>query len=157
MAFIGRTVASLQASTVIRRIADEGEPPVTVRLVSWADEEGARFSRSLFGSAAVAGTLDVDILRQLTDRAGDRLAPPARPAASTAQPAALSAGTSALALLARSEPLGFHADSRALALEACQAPAVAQPHRRQLRGPADALVSLECPESSSRHCCWSRS
>jgi N-carbamoyl-L-amino-acid hydrolase len=36
-------------SEVLRRIAEEGEPPVTVRLVSWADEEGARFGRSLFG------------------------------------------------------------------------------------------------------------
>ena len=35
---------------VLRRIAEEGTPPVTVRLVSWADEEGARFGRSLFGS-----------------------------------------------------------------------------------------------------------
>ena len=35
---------------VLRRIAEEGTPPVTVRLVNWADEEGARFGRSLFGS-----------------------------------------------------------------------------------------------------------
>jgi hypothetical protein len=34
---------------VLRRIAAEGEPPATVRLVNWADEEGARFGRSLFG------------------------------------------------------------------------------------------------------------
>ena len=40
-----------------RRIAEEGEPPVTVRLVSWADEEGARFGRSLFGSSR-GGRLD---------------------------------------------------------------------------------------------------
>src|SRR5213596_3106632 len=40
---------------VLRRIAEEGEPPVTVRLVNWADEEGARFGRSLFGSSAAAG------------------------------------------------------------------------------------------------------
>ena len=37
---------------VVRRIAEDGEPPVTVRLVNWADEEGARFGRSLFGSSA---------------------------------------------------------------------------------------------------------
>ena len=36
---------------VLRRIAEEGTPPVTVRLVDWADEEGARFGRSLFGSS----------------------------------------------------------------------------------------------------------
>jgi N-carbamoyl-L-amino-acid hydrolase len=56
---------------VLRRIADEGEPPVTVRLVSWADEEGARFGRSLFGSSAAAGSMrDQDELRTLTDRDG---------------------------------------------------------------------------------------
>ena len=43
------------AAEVLRRIAEEGEPPVTVRLVYWADEEGARFGRSLFGSSAAAG------------------------------------------------------------------------------------------------------
>src|SRR5919106_6727628 len=35
---------------VLRRLAAEGEPAVNVRLVDWADEEGARFGRSLFGS-----------------------------------------------------------------------------------------------------------
>jgi hydantoinase/carbamoylase family amidase len=58
-------------SEVFRRIAEEGQPPVTVRLVSWADEEGARFGRSLFGSSAAAGSMqDQDELRQLTDRDG---------------------------------------------------------------------------------------
>ena len=58
-------------SEVLRRIAEVGEPPVTVRLVSWADEEGARFGRSLFGSSAAAGSMaDQDELRQLTDRDG---------------------------------------------------------------------------------------
>jgi beta-ureidopropionase / N-carbamoyl-L-amino-acid hydrolase len=56
---------------VLRRIADEGKPPVTVRLVNWADEEGARFGRSLFGSSAAAGSMaDQDELRQLMDREG---------------------------------------------------------------------------------------
>ena len=56
---------------VLRRIAAEGTPPVTVRLVNWADEEGARFGRSLFGSSAAAGSMnDQDELRQLTDRDG---------------------------------------------------------------------------------------
>jgi N-carbamoyl-L-amino-acid hydrolase len=36
----------LAGAEVLRRIADEGTPPVTVRLVDWADEEGARFGRS---------------------------------------------------------------------------------------------------------------
>ena len=44
--------------------------PVTLRLVDWADEEGARFGRSLFGSAAAAGTLKPDDVRGLKDRDG---------------------------------------------------------------------------------------
>src|ERR671917_444015 len=44
-------------SEVLRRIAEEGEPPLTVRLVSWADEGGARFGRSLFGASAASGTM----------------------------------------------------------------------------------------------------
>jgi len=58
-------------SEVLRRIADEGRPPVTVRLVSWADEEGARFGRSLFGSSAAAGSMaDQDELRERKDADG---------------------------------------------------------------------------------------
>ena len=58
-------------SEVLRRIAEEGEPPLTVRLVSWADEEGARFGRSLFGSSAAAGSMaDQDELRALKDADG---------------------------------------------------------------------------------------
>jgi N-carbamoyl-L-amino-acid hydrolase len=42
-----------------------------VRLVNWADEEGARFGRSLFGSSAAAGSMaDQDELRALHDRDG---------------------------------------------------------------------------------------
>jgi N-carbamoyl-L-amino-acid hydrolase len=55
---------------VLRRIAEEGQPPVTVRLVDWADEEGARFGRSLFGSSAASGTLDPNDLLTLKDRDG---------------------------------------------------------------------------------------
>jgi hydantoinase/carbamoylase family amidase len=56
---------------VLRRIAAEGRPPVTIRLVNWADEEGARFGRSLFGSSAAAGSMsDHDELGQLVDRDG---------------------------------------------------------------------------------------
>jgi hydantoinase/carbamoylase family amidase len=58
---------------VLRRIAADGSPPVTVRLVNWADEEGARFGRSLLGSAAAAGTLDPDAVRELTDAEGTTL------------------------------------------------------------------------------------
>ena len=61
----------LGAAEVLRRIADEGTPPVTVRLVDWADEEGARFGRSLFGSSAAGGSMaDQDELRALVDRDG---------------------------------------------------------------------------------------
>jgi hydantoinase/carbamoylase family amidase len=59
---------------VLRRVAEAGTSPVTVRLVNWADEEGARFGRSLFGSSAAAGSMaDQDELRQLADRDGTRL------------------------------------------------------------------------------------
>lgn len=58
---------------VLRRIASEGTPPVTVRLVDWADEEGARFGRSLFGSSAVSNTMNPDDLRHLADRDGIKL------------------------------------------------------------------------------------
>jgi N-carbamoyl-L-amino-acid hydrolase len=58
---------------VLRRIAEDGTPPVTVRLVSWADEEGARFGRSLFGSSAASGTMaDQDEIRERTDADGVR-------------------------------------------------------------------------------------
>jgi N-carbamoyl-L-amino-acid hydrolase len=56
---------------VLRRIAEEGSPTVTVRLVNWADEEGARFGRSLFGSSAAAGSMsDQDELRARKDADG---------------------------------------------------------------------------------------
>jgi hydantoinase/carbamoylase family amidase len=56
---------------VLRRIAEEGKPPITVRLVNWADEEGARFGRSLFGSSAAAGSMaDQNELRERRDGEG---------------------------------------------------------------------------------------
>src|SRR5262245_15623831 len=48
-------------------------PPVTLKLVDWADEEGARFGRSLLGSSAAAGSLSINDVRGLTDRQGTRL------------------------------------------------------------------------------------
>jgi beta-ureidopropionase / N-carbamoyl-L-amino-acid hydrolase len=61
----------LAGVAVLRRIASEGPPPVTVRLVNWADEEGARFGRSLFGSSAAAGSMaDQSELRQRRDANG---------------------------------------------------------------------------------------
>lgn len=57
---------------ILRRIHHEygGCPPVTVRVVDWADEEGARFGKSLFGSSACSGNLDMEEARGLTDRDG---------------------------------------------------------------------------------------
>ena len=62
-------MASLE---VLRRISEEfaGKPPITIRLVDWADEEGARFGRSLFGSSAFAGTHSIEADRVRTDRDG---------------------------------------------------------------------------------------
>jgi hydantoinase/carbamoylase family amidase len=57
----------------LRAHADGERPPVGLRLVDWADEEGARFGRSLFGSSACAGTLEVEEVRDLSDRDGERL------------------------------------------------------------------------------------
>jgi beta-ureidopropionase / N-carbamoyl-L-amino-acid hydrolase len=64
----------LAGFAVMRRIIDEseGRPPVTVRLVDWADEEGARFGRSLFGSSAFAGTASIEADRSRTDSNGVR-------------------------------------------------------------------------------------
>ena len=59
------------AVEVLRRVAEEGTPPLTVRVVNWADEEGARFGRSLFGSSAAGGSMaDQDELRQRRDADG---------------------------------------------------------------------------------------
>src|ERR671934_1291613 len=56
---------------VLRRIAGESPRPVTIRLVNWADEEGARFGRSLFGSSAAAGSMaDQEELRTRRDADG---------------------------------------------------------------------------------------
>jgi hydantoinase/carbamoylase family amidase len=59
----------------LRRINEQyqSNPPVTVRLVDWADEEGARFGKSLFGSSACAGNLDLEEARSLVDKDGIRL------------------------------------------------------------------------------------
>jgi beta-ureidopropionase / N-carbamoyl-L-amino-acid hydrolase len=64
---------------VLRRIAAEGTPPVTIRLIDWADEEGARFGRSLFGSSAASGALVTGDVRNLTDRDGVKLVDAVKP------------------------------------------------------------------------------
>src|ERR671911_3096739 len=57
------------ALEVFRVLAPQ-KRPVTLRLVDWADEEGARFGRSLFGSGAAAGALKPDDVRHLKDSDG---------------------------------------------------------------------------------------
>lgn len=63
------TLAGLE---ILRHLAAEygGKTPVTIRLVDWADEEGARFDKSLFGSSACSGHLDMDEARGLKDKEG---------------------------------------------------------------------------------------
>src|SRR5262249_8599115 len=65
----------MAALEILRRIATEfsGRPPVTVKLVDWADEEGARFGRSLLGSSAFAGTSSIAADRVRADRDGVKL------------------------------------------------------------------------------------
>jgi hydantoinase/carbamoylase family amidase len=60
---------------ILRRINAQyhGKPPVTVRVVDWADEEGARFGKSLFGSSACSGNLDMNEARGLVDKQGIKL------------------------------------------------------------------------------------
>jgi hydantoinase/carbamoylase family amidase len=60
------TIAALE---VMRVLAPQPRP-VTLRLVDWADEEGARFGRSLLGSSATANILDPDEVRGLKDKDG---------------------------------------------------------------------------------------
>ena len=61
----------MAAVGVLRAWATEGErPPRTLALVDWADEEGARFGRSLFGSSAFSGTLQPTDVRNLRDADG---------------------------------------------------------------------------------------
>ncbi len=60
---------------VLRAWAESGEPPPRdLVLVDWADEEGARFGHSLLGSSAVAGSLDLDAVRELRDHDGRPIA-----------------------------------------------------------------------------------
>ncbi len=65
----------LAAFEVLRTLNETyaGRPPMTIRLVDWADEEGARFGRSLFGSSAFAGTHSIEADRGRTDQAGTTL------------------------------------------------------------------------------------
>jgi hydantoinase/carbamoylase family amidase len=58
---------------VVRALAAAGEPPLTVALVDWADEEGARFGRSLLGSGLATGMVDPRSVADVTDRDGTAL------------------------------------------------------------------------------------
>src|SRR5690348_15093852 len=60
----------LSALEVLRSLAADGPPPLTVKLVDWADEEGARFGLSLMGSMATAGQHDPEFVRGLRDAEG---------------------------------------------------------------------------------------
>jgi N-carbamoyl-L-amino-acid hydrolase len=61
----------MTALETVRQLARVGtRPPISVRFVDWADEEGARFTRSLLGSSACAGTLVPDDVRGLRDADG---------------------------------------------------------------------------------------
>jgi N-carbamoyl-L-amino-acid hydrolase len=66
------TLGVLSAFEALRRYKDS-KPRVTLKLVDWADEEGARFGRSLFGSSAASGSLNVEEVRALTDTQGVKL------------------------------------------------------------------------------------
>jgi N-carbamoyl-L-amino-acid hydrolase len=65
----------MAALEVLRGFAAKynGRPPLTIRVVDWADEEGARFGRSLLGSSAFAGTHSIEADRVRTDKDGIRL------------------------------------------------------------------------------------
>ncbi|MFL5869243.1 MAG: Zn-dependent hydrolase [Thermoleophilaceae bacterium] len=63
----------VMAALEVLRACAGSKPRRTPVLVDWADEEGARFGRSLFGSSAVAGTLDLDEVRGLRDTEGRAL------------------------------------------------------------------------------------
>jgi len=58
---------------VLRHLAANGQPPVTVRLVSWADEEGSRFTHSLVGSGITTGMVAPENLQAFTDKDGNRM------------------------------------------------------------------------------------
>ncbi len=55
------------------RMFKDQHPPVTIKVVDWADEEGARFGRSLLGSSASAGSLRLSEVEHLVDKTGVRL------------------------------------------------------------------------------------
>jgi hydantoinase/carbamoylase family amidase len=67
------TLGVMAALEVLQRYSQGAKPPVSLKLVDWADEEGARFGRSLLGSSAASGRLVIDEVRELKDAQGIRL------------------------------------------------------------------------------------
>src|SRR5215468_5295395 len=67
------TLGVITALEAVRRYASASDHPITLKLVDWADEEGARFGNSLFGSAAAAGILKTEELRGRPDKNGVRI------------------------------------------------------------------------------------
>lgn len=63
----------MMAALEILRGFAQMQLPITVRLVDWADEEGARFGRSLLGSSAFAGTHSIEADRRREDKDGIHL------------------------------------------------------------------------------------
>jgi allantoate deiminase len=60
----------LVAIACAQRVRDDGrEPPFALEVVAFADEEGVRYGTAYLGSAALAGTLDEDLLER-TDANG---------------------------------------------------------------------------------------
>lgn len=59
---------------ILRRYGKNGEKPAkTIQAVDWADEEGARFGRSLMGSAAACTTLSIKEIINLVDNEGNKI------------------------------------------------------------------------------------
>jgi hydantoinase/carbamoylase family amidase len=65
-------LSTMAGVEILRRISTQYQAklPVTVCLVDWADEEGARFGKSLFGSSACSGNLEMNEARALKDKDG---------------------------------------------------------------------------------------
>ena len=63
----------VMAGLAALRIYTDRRPARTIAVVDWADEEGARFGRSLLGSSAASGSLDAGEVRGLVDKQGTTL------------------------------------------------------------------------------------
>jgi allantoate deiminase len=63
----------VMAGLAALRLYKDRHPSRTIAVVDWADEEGARFGRSLLGSSAASGSLEVSEVRALVDKQGTAL------------------------------------------------------------------------------------